>query len=454
MNSEMLLLTMTCMIWGFLGMSVHGAIYQKNGVVIEERLDHFCADTEWTVMYPNASVTHMDIDMSDHLPILLKCCPSSSGRTGKHRRFMFENMWISDPSCAEVVSAAWSARSVDDAVERLMGSVETCAGELSRWGLRYTNWKRNYSVNVMRLVDGRYLGRLESGGGVSKSCGGNGYANWRVTDLIDHDNVPWRESLVRDIFLPYDAEYILSIPLCGSWPDHKLIWHYNNHGFFSVRSTYHTLIEDSHASLAGTSTHGLDIWRVLWKCDVPPRNRLFRWRACTGILPTSANIARRVPGSSMTGFVCGHAEESDVHAIFECPLAIQIWDGCGLDETLWASRYSQGVLGSRAIVFVRCFREAHEREVFPSAVVHPELWRPPVEGCMKLNFDGGSVSETTWGWGFVLRNHHGDIVLAGAKHGMGFAGPWWRKQGHAYLGSSVRMRLVFAILLSKVIALC
>ena len=44
-----------------------------------------------------------------------------------------------------------------------------------------------------------------------------------------------------------------------------------------------------------------------------------------------------------------------------------------------------------------------------------------MEGCLKLNFDGGSVSDTTWGWGFVRHNHHRDIVLAGAKHGMGFA---------------------------------
>ena len=47
------------------------------------------------------------------------------------------------------------------------------------------------------------------------------------------------------------------------------------------------------------------------------------------------NIVGRIPGSSMAYPVCGHAEESDVYAIIECPLAIQIWDRCGLDENLW-----------------------------------------------------------------------------------------------------------------------
>ncbi|KAJ8443087.1 hypothetical protein Cgig2_030855 [Carnegiea gigantea] len=53
-----------------------------------------------------------------------------------------------------------------------------------------------------------------------------------VSDLIDHHNVCWYESLVRDIFLTYDADCILSIPLCGAWPDDKLIWHYHTYDIF------------------------------------------------------------------------------------------------------------------------------------------------------------------------------------------------------------------------------
>ena len=36
---------------------------------------------------------------------------------------------------------------------------------------------------------------------------------------------------------------------------------------------------------------------------------------------------------------------------------------------------------------------------------------------LKLNFDGASVSSTFWGWGFILRDHNGDVVFARAKHG-------------------------------------
>lgn len=40
-----------------------------------------------------------------------------------------------------------------------------------------------------------------------------------------------------------------------------------------------------------------------------------------------------------------------------------------------------------------------------------------MSSCFKLNFDGASVGNAFWGWGFVLRNHNDDVVLVGGKHG-------------------------------------
>ena len=54
---------------------------------------------------------------------------------------------------------------------------------------------------------------------------------------------------------------------------------------------------------------------------------------------------------------------------------------------------------------------------------HPSLWTPPSVGTLKLNFDGGCVGGVGWGWGFVLRDSSGDVVMAGVQQGSGFAGP-------------------------------
>ncbi|KAJ8438737.1 hypothetical protein Cgig2_013783 [Carnegiea gigantea] len=63
----------------------------------------------------------------------------------------------------------------------------------------------------------------------------------KVSSLLDYASTTWREELVRGIFIPYDAELILSLPLCDQWPQDKLIWHYTANGVFSVKSTYHLI---------------------------------------------------------------------------------------------------------------------------------------------------------------------------------------------------------------------
>ncbi|KAJ8438822.1 hypothetical protein Cgig2_023014 [Carnegiea gigantea] len=91
-------------------------------------------------------------------------------------------------------------------------------------------------------------------------------------------------------------------------------------------------------------------------CNVPPRIKLFGWRACVSTLPTTYNISAKVLSFSITCSVCAHAEDTATH------------------------------------------------------------------GYAKLNFDAGLVAENFAGWGFILRDHDGNILLTGIKHCQGYAG--------------------------------
>ena len=153
-----------------------------------------------------------------------------------------------------------------------------------------------------------------------------------------------------------------------------------------------------------------------------------------------------------------------MHALFECPLAAGIWEGSDFSRMLWSSKFrcpvdcfvaakkelpreeveefvgvmweiwnarnrfifktpdaNLALLSKRAIAFVRSYRASIEQE-HPSSVPLPSMWQPPASGLYKLNFDGGAVSGMGWGWGFVIRNSMGDVVLAGVQQGPGFAG--------------------------------
>ena len=88
-------------------------------------------------------------------------------------------------------------------------------------------------------------------------------ANLTVSDLIDRQSATWGTDLVRQVFLHVDAEPILSIPLCDSWPADKLIWHYHSQGLFSVRTAYHMLISDSMANSPSSSMADNSLWRAI-----------------------------------------------------------------------------------------------------------------------------------------------------------------------------------------------
>ena len=50
---------------------------------IEEHLNRMCASEEWLAIFPRAMVEHLDEDLLDHLPLLLKTQPELNGGRAK-----------------------------------------------------------------------------------------------------------------------------------------------------------------------------------------------------------------------------------------------------------------------------------------------------------------------------------------------------------------------------------
>ena len=51
-------------------------------------------------------------------------------------------------------------------------------------------------------------------------------------------------------------------------------------------------------------------------------------------LATKDNILRRIPNFGMSCDIYGNLEDSYTHALFECPLAIEIWMESEFEEKL------------------------------------------------------------------------------------------------------------------------
>lgn len=95
---------------------------------IQERLDRGLANQHWRQMFPNAEAQVLEVSTSDHLPILLQL--NMQVYVAKSRKFRFENVWIWDADCLNLVQDSFSTAGV----ENILDKTEYCCLKLDEWG--------------------------------------------------------------------------------------------------------------------------------------------------------------------------------------------------------------------------------------------------------------------------------------------------------------------------------
>lgn len=97
-------------------------------------------------------------------------------------------------------------------------------------------------------------------------------------------------------------------------------WQYTSTGIYSVKSGYKVAM--GYPRLQSEQSF---VWWCLWDLPIPPRVRLFLWRACQDILPTRLSLFRRHIIDESLCPMCDGADESTMHALLYCPAARAIW---------------------------------------------------------------------------------------------------------------------------------
>ena len=149
-----------------------------------------------------------------------------------------------------------------------------------------------------------------------------------VSDLIDEDSKRWKVDTLKSLFLPFEVETILNIPLSYRLLEDKIIWVGNKRGEFSVKSAYYVALTVINPSDRGECSHcdpRTPLWKRIWLLKIPPKIRIFTWKACVNALPTMSNLRKR--GVSTDGLcpVCGLEDETILHALCSCSAAKEIW---------------------------------------------------------------------------------------------------------------------------------
>ncbi|XP_074369830.1 uncharacterized protein LOC141711313 [Apium graveolens] len=95
---------------------------------VQERLDRGMATQQWRNMFPLGEVTVLEVTTSDHLPLMLQLHRKVFEK--RRRRFKFENIWIGERECRNIVQEWWRQDGERDLMEKIM----SCSLKLEEWG--------------------------------------------------------------------------------------------------------------------------------------------------------------------------------------------------------------------------------------------------------------------------------------------------------------------------------
>ena len=88
---------------GFLGSKSTWSKHFTNGHSIWEWLDRGLGNREFLIRFPGSRVSHLRCMSSDHIPLLINLM--SLEAPPRKKVFCFEEMWLFDTQCGEIVEA-------------------------------------------------------------------------------------------------------------------------------------------------------------------------------------------------------------------------------------------------------------------------------------------------------------------------------------------------------------
>lgn len=117
-----------------------------------------------------------------------------------------------------------------------------------------------------------------------------GMEDIKVSSLMSVDRLEWDIDILRDLFNENIIQQILKIPISQSREEDVWLWLDEANGAYSVKSGYHRLCQiHTSDSNTGNNFNLLKIWRL----SVPPKVKIFIWRACQNCLPSLDNLCRK-----------------------------------------------------------------------------------------------------------------------------------------------------------------
>lgn len=106
----------------------------------------------------------------------------------------------------------------------------------------------------------------------------HGLEHLTFSTLIKHFVVAWRTNIISQILNKADSQAIQATPLLNTTSDDVLRWKFSSIEIYTVRSSYHHLMEN----MINNDDYKVPAdWILLWQLKVPPKIKYFRGGHCS-----------------------------------------------------------------------------------------------------------------------------------------------------------------------------
>ena len=210
-----------------------------------------------------------------------------------------------------------------------------------------------------------------------------------VSSLIDEDTKWWKANTIKALFLPFEANSILKIPLCYNLPDDELIWVGNKRGSFTVKSAYYIaakIVDSSEEGESSIMDARSQLWKKMWHLKISAKVHIFAWRTCMNALPTMQNLKLRGVNTACFFPLCDKVPETLSHALLHYEHAKQNW-ACWQNYPMDLSLESQDILGIALNLLDK--GTTHDLELFfivawtvwwnRNQATHDDMGSPPIQ---------------------------------------------------------------------------
>ncbi|XP_048499711.1 uncharacterized protein LOC104890046 isoform X5 [Beta vulgaris subsp. vulgaris] len=275
----------------------------------------------------------------------------------------------------------------------------------------------------------------------------------KVSSLIDESCMEWKLDIIEEVFNERDIKCIMTIPLTYPAPKDVITWGFSKNGHYSVKTAYML-------GKGGNLDNFHRAWVFIWSLDVSPKVRHFLWRVCTNTLPVRSLLHHRhLMEDASCPWGCGLTETTS-HALFCCSRWEEVWQESGCVEMreadanrsmceiiesweqvdakirvkgayllwcMWGERNNKVFNGKETpnqVLSQRITRYAEEQGKYAKALYarpsrdvtsSSKVWRLPPAGVHKMNVDA-SLAEAGWvGFGGIVRDHEGRVVLSATR---------------------------------------